>query len=131
MKSKIEIRKSKIKGAGRGVFALKNIKKDEVVEMCPIMIINEKDYLHLKKTILGGYVFGYTGRAAMLALGYGSLYNHHNSPNAMYELVEHENGKEHYSELYITAIKPIPKDGEIYINYGGHYDKMYAEKPKK
>ena len=129
MKSKIEIRKSGIKGAGRGVFATAAIKKGELIETCPIVIFSDADFPHIEKTKLGGYVFGYTGNSTMLALGCGSLYNHQNKNNAKYELFESETGIEEDNELCITAIKNIAKGEEIYINYGGEYETMYA--PKK
>jgi uncharacterized protein len=130
MKTKIEIRKSRIKNAGRGVFALSDIKMGELIEICPIIIFSDKDFPHLEKTALLGYVFEYTGKSTMLALGYGSLYNHHNVPNAKYELVEQESMKEQDNELHISALKPIGKNEEIYINYGGAYNKMYNPKDK-
>ena len=128
MRNKIEIRKSKIKNAGRGVFATVDIKKGEVIEICPIIILWDKDFPHVQETLMIGYVYGYTGNSTMIALGYGSLYNHLNTPNAKYELVEHEGMKEQDSELYITALRPIMKNEEIYINYGGEYNEKYGGK---
>src|ERR1019366_1955278 len=107
MKKKIEIKQSGIKGAGRGVFASIDIKKGELIEVCPILIFWDEDDAHLQETMLSGYVYEYTGNSKMLALGFGSLYNHLNIPNAKYELVEHEGMDEQDSQLYITAIKPI------------------------
>jgi uncharacterized protein len=130
MKSKIEIKKSGIKDAGRGVFATKAIKKGELIETCPIVIFSDEDFPLLEKTKIGGYVFGYTGNSTMLALGYGSLYNHQNKNNAKYELFESETGHEEDHELCITALKDIAKGEEIYINYGGEYETMYAPEKK-
>ena len=126
MSKKIEIRKSKIKNAGRGVFALTDIKKGEVIEICPILIFPGGEYPHLSETKLSGYLFEYTGDSTILALGFGSMYNHTNTPNAKYEMVEYEGKSEQNNELYFVATKPIKKDEEIYINYGGQYKKLYS-----
>lgn len=129
MKSKVAVRESKIKGAGRGVFATADIKKGEVIEICPILIFREDDTALVMETALQNYVFEYEGTSSMFALGFGSLYNHRKTPNAIYELLEHEGKTPQDSELYITAIKPIAKNEEVYINYGPAHDEKYA-KPK-
>lgn len=131
MSKKIYIGKSGVPGAGRGVFASADIKADEVIENCPILIFDKADDAHLAKTLLMNYVFDYTGRASMLALGYGSLYNHHINPNAKYELEEYEGAPEYENELCITALRPIKKGEEIFINYGPYYDEKYGGVKKK
>ena len=118
MSNKIHIAKSNIKNAGRGVFASVDIKKGELIEVCPILILWGKDSKHVMETLLQNYVYEYTGTSTMMALGYGSLYNNMHSPNAKYELQEYEGMPEQDSELIITAIKPIAKNEEIVIDYG-------------
>src|SRR5882672_9175016 len=117
MKKNIHIAKSSIKKAGRGVFASTDIKKGEVIEICPILILWSKDNTHILETKLQSYVFEYTKGTTMMALGYGSLYNHKAAANAKYELLEHAGKPEQDSELYITALKSIAKNEEIYIDY--------------
>ncbi len=129
MKNKVYIKKSGIKNAGRGVYASVDIKKGEVIEVCPILIFSDKDDKLIMKTRLQNYVYEYTKNCTLFALGYGSLYNHLNDPNAKYELLEHEGMPEGNSELYFTAIKPIKKNEEIFINYGISYDEKY--KPRR
>lgn len=58
-----------------------------------------------------GYVFGWGDSSTALALGYGSLYNHHFEPNA----TTTESG----DELIITAVRDIDEGEEIFINYLG------------
>ena len=52
---KIRIAKSKISKAGRGVFATQKIKKGEVIENCPVLVLPKKDYPIVKQTILRNY----------------------------------------------------------------------------
>jgi len=118
MKNKIHIAKSGIKNAGRGVFASVDIPANEIIEVCPILILWKKDNAHIMETMLQNYVYEYTEDSTMMALGYGSLYNYMKSPNAKYELQEYEGMTEQDSELLITAIKPIAKNEEIFIDYG-------------
>jgi len=120
MNKKIHIAKSSIKNAGRGVFASVDIKENELIEVCPILILWNKDSTRIMETLLQNYVYEYTKTSTMMALGYGSLYNNMDSPNAKYELQEYEGMTEQDSELVITAIRPIAKNEEIFIDYGIH-----------
>jgi SET domain-containing protein len=120
MKSNIHIAKSSIKNAGRGVFASRNIRIDEIIEVCPILILWKKDAILVMETVLQHYVYEYESDSVMMALGYGSLYNNRDKPNAKYELQEYVGRPGSDSELLITAIRPIAKNEEIFIDYGIH-----------
>ena len=108
---KIEIRKSQIPQAGRGVFAREFIKKGETIEGCPVLILPRKDYPIVKKTILYNYYFMCGKVTCGICLGFGSLYNHSYKPNATYK----KNIKERVIEF--VALKDIKKDEEITVNY--------------
>jgi len=122
MSNKIKVGTSKIAGAGRGVFATADIRKNETIEICPVIIIEEDT--HLQHTILQHYIFEYTKNSSMLALGWGSLYNHHVTPNAKYELQQNDDTGLN-ADLFIIATRKILKGEEIYINYGPHYDEIF------
>lgn len=100
-------------GKGRGVFAQRNFKKGEVIETCPVIVLPPQEVDNLELTELYNYYFAWEAdsRAAAIALGYGSLYNHSYEPNAKYQ-------KDFNNKLlkYI-CIKDINKDEEITINY--------------
>lgn len=96
------------KNRGRGVFANRAIKKGEVIEIAPVLRIPKRDKKKIHDTFMHQYVF-----EDVLVLGYGSLYNHSYCPNAIYEWDE-ENGTFIY-----TAIRPINKGEEVFINYLG------------
>jgi uncharacterized protein len=112
---KIYSSSSKIKNAGRGVFAKENIKKDEVIESCPVILMREEEVPDIRKTELHNYYFMWgsdkTRHKAAICLGFGSLYNHSYTPNATYK-------KYHEEEMIeFVAIKDIQKDEEITVNY--------------
>ncbi|NCN58987.1 SET domain-containing protein-lysine N-methyltransferase [Candidatus Roizmanbacteria bacterium CG22_combo_CG10-13_8_21_14_all_38_20] len=106
---------SKIKNAGRGVFASQNISKDEVIELCPIILIDEKEVSDLRKTELHNYYFMWgddkKNHKAAICLGFGSLYNHSYAPNALYQKRKDDGTIEFF------VIKNIEKDEEISVNY--------------
>jgi SET domain-containing protein len=106
--SKLEIKKSPV--AGLGIFAKKNFKVGEIIEIAPI--IKEK------RENIGGlvedYLFsvpdeGMTG----IALGWASLYNHSDDNNASWRV----DG----DYIIVTCIKDIKKGEEIFVSYGTDY----------
>ena len=110
--SKIYVSNSKIPNTGKGVFASQNIKKGEVIEIAPILVLEFTDFINTKWNKLFEYYFWMDDYVA-LALGYGSLYNHSKNPNCKYEL----NRKE--QTIRFSATRDISQDEEILFNYKG------------
>jgi len=104
---------SRIPDSGRGVFARQAIKKGELIESCPVIEIPENDLASLNESILVTYFFSFGKKKErlMIALGFGSLYNHSYKPNARYQ----ENPKE--GVIDFIAIQDIKNDEEITTNY--------------
>jgi len=114
--SKIYISKSKIPKAGRGVFAASPIKKGELIERCPVLVVKGGDVPRLKPTILKSYYFIWhkpkkIATKVGICLGFGSIYNHSYEPNATYK----KNLKE--ETIDFVAIRPIQRGEEITVNY--------------
>jgi uncharacterized protein len=110
-----ELKKSKY---GRGIFATRPIQKGELIHEAPVIVSPSKEYKYLKKTIMMEYVFwwGEDYEDCALALGYGSLFNHSYTPNALYKL----NLKNKTVDFF--AHKDIKVGEEILINYNGDPD---------
>lgn len=107
---KIEARKSKL--GGRGVFATADIKKGEVIERAEVIDLKPEDRKHIdRSTIFNYYFIGNSNKEVFLALGFGSLYNHADDPNA----ITGEFDSKH--RLIYRARKPIKKGEEILIHY--------------
>ena len=108
---KVYIAKSKVKNAGRGVFAARNLKRGEVIERCPVLVLPRNDYLLVKKTELRNYYFMWGKSTSAICFGYGSMYNHSYESNATY--------RKRIKEKIIDfiAIKSLKKGEEITVNY--------------
>jgi uncharacterized protein len=106
----IEVRYSN-KLKDRGVFACKNFKKGDLIEICPIIKFRITELPDIKKTTLRYYYYEYDNDYDAIFLGYGSLYNHSYSSNARY-LYDYKN-----ETISFKAVKDIPKDSEIFVNY--------------
>lgn len=100
---------------GRGVYAVRDIKKEEVIEVSPVLISPKSEWKYMKKTILFDYCFswGENYEHTAIALGYGSIFNHSYTPNAAFDY----NTQNMSIDFY--ALTDIRKDEEITINYNG------------
>lgn len=107
---------AKSHGKGRGVYAARKIRKAEIIERSPVIVVPEKEWTrHVEKTGLSDYTFdwGRDNDHAAIVLGYGMLYNHSHTPNARFT---HDLRAREY---IFTALRDIKKDEEIYTNYNG------------
>lgn len=100
---------------GLGVFASKEIKEGEVFEICPVIDIGMKP--GESSGVLMDYRFnwpqGATWTKQVVGLGFSSLYNHCNTPNANWRSIMEENVFEFF------ALKDIKPGEEILVYYGG------------
>lgn len=104
----------KVNGKGRGVFALKNFRKGEVIEECPVIPLTIKESRICNQTILEYYLYPWkTNRDRAVITGYGFLYNHSFEPNARYDYRLAQN------QLVYRAIRTIKRGEEITVNYNG------------
>lgn len=69
---------------GKAVYAAVPFSKDDLIEVCHVIVIPSKDLNTIHQTYLHDYYFlwGIEQKQAAIALGNGSLYNHSNNPNA-------------------------------------------------
>ncbi len=95
----------------RGVIADQPIKKGIVIERCPVVLVPINQEKALFQTVLERYYFEWTNTHHVIVMGYGSLYNHSYTPNALYRL----NYKDHC--MVYRAIKDIAEGEEVTINY--------------
>ena len=99
---------------GWGVFAKEDIMEGEVFEECPILTLPiEKGEV---TSLLIDYRFnwpqGNDWQEQVLALGYGSLYNHSNDPNAFW-VSDTEN-----RTFKFVSNREIKQGEEIFVWYG-------------
>jgi hypothetical protein len=112
LNSNVYLKQSNVGGKyGRGVFANKDFTKDEIIELAPYI---EGDTTNMIG-IVRDYVFGKgaNGLRSVIAFGYASLYNHSDTPSAIWNVDD--------SYVIIKALKPIKKDDEILVSYGDGY----------
>lgn len=102
---------------GRGLFASTDIPPRYLIHVAPCVPILKDEYdRHMKHTVLEHYLFN-DARSGnkLLALGYGSLFNHSSHPNVDYRV-----NSEELSIEYRSGFQTIPKDEELCISYGSN-----------
>lgn len=108
--NKVCVKDSKTPKGGRGVFAKSAIKKGEIIEISPILVLEFGEFIDSNWNLLFEYYF-WLDNYVVLALGYGSLYNHSPTPNCKYEISKED------KTITFTAIKEIKRDEEILFDY--------------
>jgi len=103
-------------GRGRGVFTAESLNADDLIEICPIIKLPDGQLSHIDQTILYDYYFLWeeSGYRGCIVLGYGSIYNHNNNPNAD---VIFDYGD---SIIKIVSNQEIEAGSELFIDYTGN-----------
>lgn len=98
---------------GRGVYTALDIGKGSIIEVCPVLILEDKDRVAIHETVLHDYYFMWNmeSGSCAIALGYGSLYNHSDEPNAEFLI---DPARE---ELKIRSLQRIDAGEEISVRY--------------
>lgn len=110
--SKVAFGKTPDKGIG--VYAKTSLRNGEVVEIAPLLLV-DSDAMAVDN--LNDYIFTVNKEKDIyaIALGYGSLYNHDEKPNADWHIdIENE-------QLRIVAIEDIQEGQEVTVSYGKSY----------
>ena len=100
---------------GRCIFTSEEISKGSIIEICPVIILDQNDTTVIHKTRLHDYYFVWDIEkyTSAIALGYGSLYNHDDNNNAEFEIDLNEN------VIRIIAQRQINTGEEITLDYKG------------
>ena len=119
----IEVRRTDARGrGGRGVFARRDIPAGTLIERTPVLLVprnqvfSDNPVVRAANARISWYVFDWAGQTkrdyVAVALGYGSIYNHSDDPNAAFE-------PEPPDTLAFRAVRDIGAGAEIFISYRG------------
>lgn len=94
---------------GTGVFACRKFQRGDVVEVCPAVIL--PDRMVEPGSPLDGITYAWGDATCAVALGYGSLYNHADRPNA--EAVIDVDAQ----TVTIVAVRGVDEGDEVTVRY--------------
>lgn len=97
---------------GRGVFATEDIQSGQVIETAPLVFFDRADVR--EGSIIRNYDIIHENGKSAIMLGYASIYNHSDDPNAFWQFNSNE-------EIVIKSLKTINKGDEIFVSYGPTY----------
>lgn len=97
---------------GRRLYATRNFKKGEIVEVSPVVVIDSDDANTIWSTLLSLYTFEWGKESSALALGYGSLFNHSKTFNVSYM------NSFKTKEIFFVTTKNIRSGQQLFIDYG-------------
>ena len=100
----------------RGIIATQDIKKNTVIERCPVILIEIKYESFLEKTRLSSYYFTWDKKYHCIVLGYGSISNHSKNNNITFL-----KDKKNKIMIYKT-IRDVRKGEELTIDYSNDLD---------
>lgn len=104
---------------GRGVFANCRIRKGEIVEVAPVIILSRQEGViisKMRRIESFCYHWGTNEKQTAFVMGCGSFYNHSYDPNTTY----HNLPKQRV--VVFRALEDIAKGEELTHNYNGSPD---------
>lgn len=107
---------------GKGLFAKQQIRKGKIIDVANVVLIPNKDYELVDKTIVSNYCFiwenpKYKSEYKMaLAMSICQFMNHSFTPNVRYEY------RYRNDSIKFIAIRSISKGEELTMNYNGVVD---------
>lgn len=103
---------------GRGVFTTEPIEAGTIIEISPVIVMEQQDRTHLDKTLLHDYIFewGPHKEQCCMALGLVPMYNHSYTSNCEYFMDFEE------KMMMIKTVRDIEADEELTINYNGDWN---------
>lgn len=103
---------------GRGVFSRERIPAGTVIEVAPVIVMEQKDREHLDRTLLHDYIFewGKQKDKCAMALGWIPIYNHNYRSNCEYFMDFDDDS------IFIKTVRKIEKEEELTINYNGDWN---------
>lgn len=104
---------------GLGAYAARAFKAGEVVEVCPVIVFEQKLRelpRSLQVRVFDWGVLADTRPANCLPLGCGAIYNHHEPSNMKAAAID----TERFQGLVFTAVRDIERGEELTVNYNAH-----------
>jgi uncharacterized protein len=103
---------------GRGVFTKKNIAEGTVIEISPVIVMENQDRKHLDQTLLHDYIFewGKDKKQCCMALGLVPVYNHSYQSNCEYFMDFDE------ATIMVKTVREIKAGEQLTINYNGDWN---------
>lgn len=102
----------------RGIMATQDIKKNTVIERCPVILVEIEYEDFLEKTRLSSYYFTWDKKHHCIVLGYGGIFNHSKDNNVKFQKDKKNN------IMVFKTTRDVKKGEELTTDY---YDGLENE----
>jgi len=100
---------------GRGLYALHDIASQKFLFHAELLVLNEQDTIKVNETDLKYYTFKYNEVQDCIVLGDGEIFNHSDTPNVGYTLIDTDDGNRKLMMFY--TLKDIKEGEQLFIDY--------------
>jgi len=109
------VKESSLFNIGFGVFTNSKIKKYDIIEIAPVILL-ERSFIMNNPSEINNYTFKNNNDTSksIFALGYGGVYNHSDNPNVFYKYLGDR-------KMIYIALTDINKDEELFVSYGKNW----------
>jgi len=104
-----------VEGFGRCVIAAQDISKDKLLFTAELLTLSPEDTVKINETDLQYYTFKYNDKQDCIVLGDGELFNHSDSPNVGYKLIDWGNAGRLVMAFY--TLVDVEKGEQFFIDY--------------
>lgn len=98
---------------GQGLACLTPIPANAWVMQCELLVLSPKDTATVNSTELQHYTFKYNETQDCFCLGSGEIFNHSDTPNVSYELMDFDGRK----VMTFTSLREILSGEQLFIDY--------------
>ncbi len=98
---------------GRGVFAVHDLDPEKILFTAELLVLNKEDTAKVNETDLKYYTFKYNDEQDCLVLGDGEMFNHSDTPNIGYKLINYDGRK----VMMFYTLTPIKQYDQLFIDY--------------
>lgn len=99
---------------GRGVYASGYLNPEIIIGQYELLVLSETDTRLVNEyTQLTSYTFRYNDTQDCLVMGYGELFNHSDTPNVKFELIDFDGRK----VMKYTTLRRITAGEQLCIDY--------------
>lgn len=98
---------------GRGLYAREDLLPNTLLFTAELLVLSEYDTSKVGETDLKYYTFKYNDKQDCLVLGDGEIFNHSDSPNVNYKLIDFDGRK----VMAFHTIRKVVQGEQLFIDY--------------
>ncbi len=98
---------------GRGLFALQDIPAQRIIFTAELLVLSPADTVTVNTTDLQYYTFKYNDAQDCLVLGDGEIFNHSDTPNVGYKLIDFDGRK----LMAFYTLRDVQQHEQLFIDY--------------